>query len=186
MARVVAAAAAALAAWPALAAAAATEKVPAIEGTRLPEANAGGGSTSAPGMGDTMLRMGVGLVVVVGLVLAVWYGMKRLRRAGMPGMGATRRDLVDVVSTTAIGPARYLHLVRVGGELILVGATDHSITPVARLTPDEAADLLGEHGGVDDLQAAFEAGPAARPARDPEGGDASPLVDRLRSMTARR
>ena len=157
-----------------------------IERTRLPEANSGGNAAAAPGMGDTMLRMGIGLVVVVGIVLAVWYGMKRLRRAGMPGMGATRRDLVDVVSTTAIGPARFLHLVRVGGELILVGATDHSITPVARLTPEDAADLLGEHGGLDDLQAAFDQGPAPRPARDQEATDASPLVDRLRSMTARR
>lgn len=141
-------------------------------------------------MGGSVLRMIVGLVLVIGLALAIWWFVKRAQRRGMPGMGPAGNGLVDVISTTALGPARFLHLVRVGGELILVGATEHTITAVARLTGDDAAEILGDDDvRVDDLQAAFNRG-ADRdrdpdPARPPADGDHA-LVDRLRSLTARR
>ncbi len=162
------------------------EAVPAIERTPLPTTN-GGSNAATNGMGDTIVRMGIGLLVVVGLVLGVWYLMKRARRSSMPGMGSSGKGLVDVVATTPLGPTRFLHLVRVGGELILLGATDHTITAVARLTPDEAGVILDEYDGVDDLQAAFDMGTKRgdEPGGPPHDG-ASPLVDRLRSLTARR
>ncbi len=173
-------------------AAAKEPKVPAIEKTPLTPAPKGDAAAASGGMGGSVLRMIVGLVLVVGLALAIWWFVKRAQRRGMPGMGPAGNGLVDVISTTALGPARFLHLVRVGGELILVGATEHTITAVARLTGDDAAEILGDDDvRVDDLQAAFNRGtgrgrdPEPDPVRPPADGDHA-LVDRLRSLTARR
>lgn len=163
-------------------------KTPAIENTPLPPAT-GSTETVATGMGGTLLRMGIGLVLVVALVLGVWHLMKRAQRRGMPGMGPANRGLVDVVCTTALGPTRFLHLVRVGGELILVGATDHTVTAVARISGEQAAEIIGDDLEAAELQDAFDR--AAR-TDDPLAGPpidhaaAAPLVDRLRAMTARR
>jgi len=149
----------------------------------------GGGGEVATGMGGTMLRLGLGLLVVVGLILGVWYAMRRLQRGRMPSAGGPAATLVDVVSTTALGPTRFLHLVRVGDELILVGATDHSVTPVARIGAEDALGMLGGEMSADDLRRAFTATPAAGTgarARAADTAHDTPLVDRLRAMTARR
>ncbi|HWH14863.1 MAG TPA: flagellar biosynthetic protein FliO, partial [Miltoncostaeaceae bacterium] len=150
---------------------------------------AGGGGEVAGGMGSTMLRLGIGLLVVVGLILAVWWGMKRMQRGRMPAAGGPAGTLVDVVSTTPLGPTRFLHLIRVGDELILVGATDHAVTPVARIGGEEALGMLGGEMSAEDLRAAFTAAPgagAAARARAARTAGDTPLVDRLRAMTARR
>jgi flagellar biogenesis protein FliO len=122
------------------------------------------------------------------VILAIWFVMKRLQRGRFPG-SPVDSDLVDVVATTALGPNRFLHLVRVGDELILIGATDHSITPVMRVGSDDASlgalgpDVLGS-------TATPEARAAASVRLDPraraeQSASAQSLVDRLRGMTMR-
>lgn len=170
----------ALGALPALAAAPATsrENLPIPEGSSSPAAGIGGG-------GGTLLRLGLGLVVVVGLIMGVWYVLKRVQRSRYPAVGETRSGLIDVVATTALGPSRALHLVRVGGRLILVGATDHAVTRVAGIDAEEAARLVdlarpgaGPGGpgsaGMDDRARAVAT-----------ASDAT-LVERLRNLTTRR
>ena len=47
-----------------------------------------------------------------------------------------------MVATTSLGPSRSLHLVRVGEEIVLVGATDQSVTSIARIGAEDAAALV--------------------------------------------
>ncbi|MFN8109667.1 MAG: flagellar biosynthetic protein FliO [Thermoleophilia bacterium] len=61
-----------------------------------------------------MTRLFIGLVVVVGIIVVVWLLLRKLQRSTMPGFGADAADLVNVVSSTTLGPGRFLHLVRVG------------------------------------------------------------------------
>lgn len=165
--------------------------VSASERQALPPATGGGGGTDvASGMGGTLLRLGLGLIVVVGLIVGVYLVLKRMQRGRMPGFSGAADDLVDVVSTTPLGPNRFLHLIRVGEELILVGATDQSVTPVARIGGEEAVGMLGESV---DVQAATEAFRAAqtRTGTDPRVQAAATaaqasLVERLRALTTRR
>jgi flagellar biosynthetic protein FliO len=171
-----------LGAGPAWAAAATTPAAKDPESLPIPEGKDGPVSV-ADGVGGTMLRLTIGLIVVVGLIAAVWYVMKRVQRSRYPAIDERGPSLIDVVSTTSLGPSRSLHLVRVGEELVLVGATDGSVTPLARLGAEDAAELV-------------DLGPAARRAHGPgmddraraaatATADAS-LVDRLRALTTRR
>lgn len=141
------------------------------------------------GAGDAILRLGIGLVVVVGLIGAVWFVLKRVRRAKHPELEA-RGDLIDVVATTQLGPNRTLHVVRVGEELVVLGATEHAITPVARLSGEEAlAAWSPDHG-------AHDARPGHVPPSSRQGFDArarasatsrdATVLERLRALTVRR
>ena len=45
------------------------------------------------------------------------------------------------VATLPLGTNRALHLVRAGGEIVLLGAAEHSVTPIRRYSEDEARAL---------------------------------------------
>ena len=174
-----------LALWaaPAFAAPAAdSEKLAIPEGSAAPTALSGG-------VGGTLLRLGLGLVVVVGLIAAVWYVMKRVQRSRYPSLDERGPSLIDVVATTPIGPGRSLHLVRVGEEIVLVGSTEHSINAIARIGAEDAAGLveLAPLGPGFGRSGSAARGPAiddrARAVATATDGS---LVERLRAMTTRR
>ena len=86
----------------------------------------------------------LGLSWKLGLVLALIYAVlwvaKRLTRVQVgrdPGQ-------LRVVETVGLGPNRSLHLVQVGGRLLLVGATAQEITALADLTGVDA--VVGPYG----------------------------------------
>jgi len=81
-------------------------------------------------------------------------------------------ERIGVIATTPLAPNRSLHLVRAGDELILVGATDHSITPLRVYTSEEA--ILVE-GAAD--------APLQLPAATPSGRES--FLEVLRKRTAR-
>ena len=125
---------------------------------------------------------------VVGLISLVWYVMKRIQRSRYPALDERGPSLIDVVTTTSLGPNRSLHLVRVGDEIVLVGSTDHSVNIVARIGGDDAA-LIED---VAPLSPAFgRSSTAVRGAAmdDRERAVATAtegsLVERLRAMTTR-
>lgn len=76
-----------------------------------------------------------GFLLKFGLVLLVLYGTLR----GLRVLMARQRwlpassDQVAVVETTHLAPRRALYLVRVGGQTLLLGGTDHEITLLAEL-----------------------------------------------------
>ena len=123
--------------------------------------------------GGTILRTLLGLAVVLGIV----YGVYWLLRAYGRSKGARSDGRMDVVATTALGPTRALHLVRVGDELVLVGSAESGVTPI-RVYADADAErldaLLG--GGAD---APF------RPASGGSPGSWSAFVGDLRRRSAR-
>ena len=84
------------------------EKLPIPEGSDNPVAMSGGA-------GGTLIRLVLGLGLVVGLIGAVWYVMKRVQRSRYPAMDdRNTAGLIDVMATTSLGPNRFLHLVKVG------------------------------------------------------------------------
>ena len=186
----IALAALALAAGPAHAA---TTTAPADpESLPIPEGSSAPGNLSG-GAGDTLMRLGLGLVVVVGLIALVWYVLKRVQRSRYPSLERAGKagGLIDVVSTTSIGPNRTLHVVRVGEEILLVGSTDHSITALARLGSDDLVGLVD----VPPTTSTFGRNPPGPQAGDPGVDDRvravttssdGALIDKLRSMTTRK
>jgi flagellar protein FliO/FliZ len=160
------------------------ESLPIPEGSSAPTAISGG-------VGGTMLRLGLGLAVVVGLIALIWYVMKRYQRSKFPALEerGTAGGLIDVVTTTPLGPSRSLHLVRVGDELVLVGSTDHNITPLARLGAGEASAVVD--AAMPPPAPDGRGFGRSRPGPDPRAraaatASAGSLVDRLRDLTTRR
>jgi flagellar protein FliO/FliZ len=131
---------------------AAQTKAPAFRQDRTPldpsVASAGTSRGKAPsvgGAGADVIRTIVGLAVVLGVIYGVYWLLKSSARA-KAGRGDER---IGVIATTPLAPNRSLHLVRAGDELILVGATDQSITPLRVYTAEEAILVEGGGGGLD-------------------------------------
>ncbi len=107
-------------------------------------ANLGDGgpaTTTVPGSGVADIgRLLLGLVLVVLVIGALYAGLKRVQHGRLPGSRSTRGDgSVEVLSTTALGPGRNLHLVRVGEGVLLVGASEQSVNLLQSYDRDEAA-----------------------------------------------
>jgi flagellar biogenesis protein FliO len=148
------------------------------ESLPIPEGSSGPASISG-GAGSTLVRL------VVGLIALVWYLLKRVQRSRYPAMDDRNpAGLIDVLATTALGPNRSLHLVKVGEEIVLVGSTDHSVAPIARIGAEDAASLVGATA-PEPKSFSGDPGAAARTRATTVAADAS-VVERLRAMTARK
>jgi flagellar protein FliO/FliZ len=87
-------------------------------------------------------RIAVGVLAVLALLSSVFFVNKKLnsKRAGAP----FNHDSIKVVSQKFLGPKRNLTLVRVSGEYLLLGVTDHNITLIKQLSvvDDEIPELV--------------------------------------------
>jgi flagellar protein FliO/FliZ len=77
------------------------------------------------GMGGQLLQLLFGLLLVVGLIFALAWLMRRVQR-GVPG----NAQVIELVGSRAIGPRDRLVLVQIGNEQILLGVTPGRITPL--------------------------------------------------------
>ena len=123
----------------------------------------------------------VGLAIVLGLI----YGLYRLLKR-FSNREATVRDVgaMTIVATTQLSPARALHLLRVGDELVLVGSAEHGVTPIRVYSADEARRLEAE----EPAPAPASLAPAAFRAEERRNGSGfvSNLLEELRQRTVRR
>jgi flagellar biosynthetic protein FliO len=100
------------------------------------------GKKSSGGGGGSIMRGILGFVVVLGSIYGIHWLLKKWGQSGR--LGATgSAGVIDVVATTPLAQGRALHLVRVGEELVLVGATEQSITRIG----DVNATVLGQQMG---------------------------------------
>ena len=131
---------------------------------------------STGSIGETGASSGVRVFLGLAIVLAILWALHRIiRRVQRGRLGAIGGDgAMEVLSTTHLGPNRVLHLVRVGDEVLVVGATDHAISALHRVPPSDPI--------VEALAAREGGGLAAAPPPSP-----IPLrvADALRDLTAR-
>jgi flagellar protein FliO/FliZ len=138
-------------------------------------------STHAAG-GGSIVRTIVGLAVVIGVIYGLYWVLKQVKssreeKASGQGLAA--------LATLPLGPSRSLQLVRAGRELVLIGVSEHGVTPVRTYSEDEA-----EAAGLLDLELDDDAprngngnghGAAAGASRVLAG-----VIDDLRRRTVRR
>jgi flagellar protein FliO/FliZ len=113
-------------------------------------------------------------IVGLAIVLAVVYGLYWLLKSTAKSRAAQSDERIAVVATTTLAPNRALHLIRSGDELILVGATEQSLTPIRVYSAEEARAM--------DIQLAAAAQLPQTPGRPqaPTG-----VIEALRRRTAR-
>lgn len=156
------------------------------------EGQASKGSSKQPSKGGSVGRMFFGLVVVLGVIFGVNYLLKKWGQSRLQGASGTA-GVIDVVATTSLAQNRSLHLVRVGGELVLIGATEQSITQLGTVS---GADFTSDAGnrGKGEFQAMLNGSMVGSQPGVPQGmggaGSAKPsLINRvlgnLQMLTAR-
>jgi flagellar protein FliO/FliZ len=147
--------------------------------------------------GSSIIRTLLGLIFVAGLIYAIAWIMRRVKRgreAQATGNG------LSSVATLPLGSGRTLHLVRAGSDVILVGSSEHGVAPVRVYSEEEALanGLISDDGQEDAMRAAaigFAPEGASRPptagraaawrAVAPNETPADRVLGALRRMTVR-
>jgi flagellar protein FliO/FliZ len=130
------------------------------------------------GGGGTLVRTFVGLAVVIGVIYGLHWVLKQVKsskeeRASGSGL--------HTLATLPLGPGRSLHLVRAGGEIVLLGVGDHGVTPI-RSYPEEDARAAGLLDPPDD-----DVDPiTGRGAGSGAGGWIANFIDELRRRSVRK
>lgn len=135
-----------------------------------------GAEQASSGSSGSFVRMIVGLAVVLAVIYGLYWLAKVYRKTKLRGQSDGR---LEVVATTALGPNRSVHLIRVGEELVLVGAAEHGVTKLRVYGPDEAALLAPL------LEASATVQRLAPPRRPAGGRRLAQKVDDLRWRTVR-
>ena len=104
----------------------------------LPSTNADGATAATGGGGGNMVRTFVGLAVVVAVIYGLYWILRQVKssreeRASGSGLGA--------LATLPLGSNRSLHLVRAGGEVVLLGVGEGGVTPIRTYGEHEARAL---------------------------------------------
>jgi flagellar protein FliO/FliZ len=142
------------------------EKTPLDLGRQLPTGHA---STSS-GSGS-LVRTFVGLAVVLAVIYGLYWVLKQVK--------ASRSDKssgrgLSSIATLPLGTNRSLQVVRAGSEFVLLGVSEHGVTPIRTYSEREAQDA----GLLDDEFTEPDAAPAT--------GGFGGVFDELRRRTVRR
>lgn len=127
---------------------------------------AGGKGRDKGATGGAMWRMVLGLLFVLGVIYAVHWLLKNYSKSRFPGMVSSGGGAIEVVATTPLAANRSLHLVRVGTGVVLIGATDSSITQLGTLDAQQMLNDAGNAGNSEFqqlLQGAIGRGSTAAP-----------------------
>lgn len=138
---------------PAKALAAGSQSTDSFEQTKLHLTESSGTHASSASLGSTAIRTLVGLLVVVALIYALTWVIRKTKAAGT-GNAALGNGLEQVASLP-LGTGRAVTLVRVGDELHLLGVAEHGVSDLRIFTEEEAYELgipfhPDNSGSVDD------------------------------------
>ena len=123
--------------------------------------------------GGSLVRMIFGLALVLGLIYGLHWFLKKIKQSKESASAGTG---MDSIASLSLGTNRSLHLVRVGREIVLLGAAEHAVTPIRRYSEADAKALgLMED---DTPRAATLADLEPTPAAAPKG-----FIEILRSKT---
>jgi flagellar protein FliO/FliZ len=126
--------------------------------------------------GGGIARTIFALIVVCAVIYGITWLLKKVKSTKEEAASGTS---LESLATLPLGANRALHLVRAGTEVVLLGAADHSVTPIRRFSEAEAIELGLLDGTTGATLDVLPAAPV--PARRPQtvGG----LLDALRAKT---
>ena len=98
-------------------------------------------STGNLGTGEMFFKMTISVLLVIALGVAAIYLSKKFlpRITNVPG------KKIRVIETVHLGPRKAIHLIETGGQQLLIGSTNESITMLANVTraPNRHEGRLG-------------------------------------------
>jgi flagellar protein FliO/FliZ len=135
-------------------------------------------AAASSGGGGGIVRMIVGLAVVIGVIYGLSWVMKQVKASKE---GQASGSGLAPISSLPLGPNRSVHLVKVGNDLVLLGAAEHGVTPIRSYGEAEAraAGLIGDDEDTDAIAGLQPPKPVAAKA-------AGNVLEALRQRTVRR
>ena len=126
-----------------------------------------------------------GLLVVVGVIYGVYWILKKVKQGKEEQASGSG---LSTIATLPLGPNRSLHMVRAGGEVVILGVGESGVTPIRTYTEEEAleAGLIGIDLDDVDGSALAEGGSPANGERRTANGALRQALDALRDATVRR
>ena len=88
------------------------------------------------------------VLVLIIVIIGLYFVLKLVKKIGGSRLGIDN-DLIHVLSTKALKGTTALHLIEVGNQIFLVGATDSSINRISEITDQESKDMIALNLSVD-------------------------------------
>jgi flagellar protein FliO/FliZ len=125
--------------------------------------------TTSSSSGGSIVRTIVGLFIVI----AVIYGVAWILRQAKKGKTRATGNGLSQLASLPLGNGRSVALVRAGTDVVLVGVSEHSVTPIRTYTEDEVITCGIELPDEED------------PDYAPDGKSPVRVLESLRRMTVR-
>jgi flagellar protein FliO/FliZ len=110
------------------------------ESTRLNLSTSTASSSHATSTdGASIVRTIVGLAIVIAVIWGLAWILKQVKAGKEGGSNPSSAGLASIGALT-LGSGRTVHLVRAGNDFVLLGATEHGLSPIHRYTEEEARE----------------------------------------------
>lgn len=110
-----------------------------------PEASEKTAKSEEGSSGFSLGRTIFGLLLVLGAIWVVKVMLTKVNKSRLLGSAGGSAHAIDVLATTPLAPGRSLHVVRIGSQTLLVGATEQTITKLTVVGDEDLAQsLVGE------------------------------------------
>ena len=120
-----------------------------------PAENGKPAGSPAPSAGWMLLRFLGSMVVIVALMGAGYWWLRKYRGLGFKGTGG--KGLLEVVARTFVEPGRSVLLVKAGKRIIIVGSTAQGLSRLGEISDKEEVEALLRQAGQGRSGAAFPA-----------------------------
>ncbi|MDR4509062.1 MAG: flagellar biosynthetic protein FliO [Candidatus Brocadiaceae bacterium] len=100
----------------------------------------------------TKLLESTGIVIIV-IVVLVFVLRKKI------GTGTSirkRKRFLSIIDTASLGSKRNIHLIKIPGKLLLIGATNDQIRPLASITEKEIVESVDKEKKSNDFLSIFK------------------------------
>lgn len=104
-------------------------------------ASAAESGADVPGLVGVLFKMIFALAMVLGLFFLALHGARKLRVMQEKACGC---NLIKILATKGVAPKKYVSVIEVGGEIIVLGMSEGSVSLLTRM---DRAQILPSLGG---------------------------------------
>ncbi len=115
----------------------------AVLGAPVPVGGEGG---DAPSLAVALIKMLFALIMVLGLLLLGLHGVRKMKSLQEKAYGG---DMVKVLTTKGLAPKKYVSVIEVGGEVMVLGLSETSVTLLGKMNKERLAQDIGRRIGSD-------------------------------------
>lgn len=105
-----------------------------------------------PGLAGIIFKLILSLVIIIGLIYATVFILKKLGHRSLPGSSG----MIEVISKSYLAPKQSLYIVKLGTSYSVLGVGESSINLIKELSPDEVESFKKPSQDVKGFQNIFK------------------------------